>query len=270
MTGYRHPVVDGQTRDIDSGLKGRLTEVYFAALSSSQAAPLANRLGERATVIDPLFGRASGKVAVAAQLDAMSHWLAVRDASFERFAFVPGSDREVTEGWLLLTVEGERIRLPVAVVVEKRREREVEVRSYYSTARVRSGPVPPASPLVGGDPLSLPPPVAAHVEALVRGDVDAVVASFELGGTVRGPEGVTHAKLHGGGPLRGYYARLLAGGGVGIREHGRVDDGSTSVLEYTVVRIHGRDVAPQSGLAVYERGESGLLRTVRGYDDVSV
>jgi hypothetical protein len=50
----------------------------------------------------------------------------------------------------------------------------------------------------------------------------------------------------------------------------RADDGRTCALEYTVVRLHGSEIPPQAGLAVYERGESGLLRSVRLYDDVKV
>jgi hypothetical protein len=50
----------------------------------------------------------------------------------------------------------------------------------------------------------------------------------------------------------------------------RADDGTVCALEYTVVRVHGKTVAPQAGLAVYERGTSGLLRSVRVYQDVEV
>jgi hypothetical protein len=242
--------------------------VYFAALTSSLATQLTVRLGERATVVDPLFGHATGMAEVGARLESIATWMAAHEASFDRFSFVTGSDRDVTEGALALTVGGERVLLPVAVVAVKGREREVEVRTYYATRRVRSGPVPPRTPLVGDDFLALPPPVAAHVDAVARGDVPATVAAFEVGGTVRGADGITHAKVDAGGPLKAYYERLLAGGGTALRTHGRADDGSTSVLEYSVVRSHGKDVAPQPGLAVYERGDSGLLRTVRIYDDV--
>lgn len=96
----------------------------------------------------------------------------------------------------------------------------------------------------------------------------------ENGGTVRGSDGDTHAKLDGGGPLRAYYERLLcphgAPAGLTLTKNARADDGSTIALEYSLVRAHGRGMPSQVGLAVYERGESGLLRTVRIYDDVAV
>jgi hypothetical protein len=34
--------------------------------------------------------------------------------------------------------------------------------------------------------------------------------------------------------------------------------------------VHGKGVPPQAGLAVYERGESGLLRAARIYEDVHI
>jgi hypothetical protein len=262
-------MTDSYGRGTPSGLRGWLSEVYFPALVSLQASQLAQRLGDRASVDDAMFGRASGMPGVGAQLEEMSKWLSSRDPAFERFGFVMGSDRDVTEGSLALTIDGQRLLIPVAIVAERRREREVELRSFYATSRLRPQSGPRRGGLAADDQIVLPPPVAAHVDALRRADVDAIVASFEHGGTVRGADGETHAKLDEGGPLRDYYARLLAGGGgLEVVKSARADDGSTCALEYNVVRIPGRTIAPEPGLAVYERGESGLLRTVRVYDDI--
>jgi hypothetical protein len=261
-------MTDSYGRGIPSGLRGWLSEVYFPALVSLQASQLAQRLGDRATVDDALFGRATGMPDVGGLLEQMSNWLGTRDPSFERFGFVMGSDRDVTEGALALTINGQRLRVPVAVVAERRREREVELRSFYAAGRV-GRPAAKREALAADDQIVLPPPVAAHLDALTRGDVDAVVASFEHGGTVRGADGETRAKLDGGGPLREYYARLLgSGGGFEVVKSARADDGNTCALEYNVVRLPGGKISPEPGLAVYERGESGLLRTVRIYDDI--
>ena len=89
-----------------SGLHGRLSEVYFPALVAAQTAALAQRLGDRATIDDPLFGRASGMAEIAPRLAEIASWLAVHDAAFDNFGFVTGSDRDVTEGALALTVNG--------------------------------------------------------------------------------------------------------------------------------------------------------------------
>jgi hypothetical protein len=262
-------------RDGSPGLRGRLSEVYFPALVAAQTAALAQRLGDRATIDDPLFGRASGMAEIAPRLAEIASWLALHDAAFDHFGFVTGSDRDVTEGSLALTVNGARVRVPVGVVAERRREREVELRVYYATRALRKAHVPRRELLPGDDRTAVPPPIAAHLEALARGDIAGVVSSFERGATVRGADGETHAKLEpGGGPLGAYYDRLLGGEGgaesrgLQLLKNARADDGRTCALEYTVVRFRGVEVPAQAGLAVYERGESGLLRTVRVYDEL--
>ena len=261
-------MTDAYGRGSPSGLRGWLSEVYFPALVSLQASQLAQGLGDRATVDDAMFGHFTGMPGVGEGLEEMAKWLSTHDPAFERFGFVMGSDRDVTEGSLSITIEGHRLRIAVAVVAERRREREVALRSFYATSRMGPRTAPKRAPLTVDDQIVLPPPVAAHLDALARGDVDAVVASFEHGGTVRGADGETRAKLDGGGPLREYYARLLDGGGMEVVKSARADDGSTCALEYNVVRLPGRPTVPEPGLAIYERGESGLLRTVRIYDDI--
>jgi hypothetical protein len=255
-----------------SGLRGRLSEVYFPALVTAQAPALALRLGDRATIDDPLFGRSSGISELEMRLAEIAGWLSAHDATFDNFGFVTGSDRDVTEGTLTLTTSRGRVRVPVAVVAERRREREVAVRAYYATRGLRDLHSPRAELLPADDQAAVPPPVADHLDALSRGDVAAVVASFENGAIVRSGDGRTYPKLEpNGGPLATYYEQLLAGGGTGgsiqILKNARADDGRTCALEYTVIRFRGDDVAPQAGLAVYERGESGLLRSLRVYDD---
>ncbi len=266
---------DAPDRGAASGLRGWLSDVYLPALVSAQAEQLAVRLGDRATVDDPIFGRTNGMPALARYLEEVSGWLAKRAGAFDRVAFVTGSDRDVTEGTLALTVDGQQVKVPVAIVAERRPEREVALRLYYSTKPI-NGIHAVRSPLLPqNDEVAVPPPVAAHLEALARGDAAAVVASFEVSGTLRDSTGQTYANEAGGGALRAYYDRQLAGGGgapggIQVLKGARADDGRTCALEYTVVRVHGKNVAPQAGLAVYERGESGLLRAVRVYGDVYV
>ena len=50
-------------RGAPSGLRGWLSDLYFASLASQEEAQLdqlLKRLGERATIDDPIFGRTSG------------------------------------------------------------------------------------------------------------------------------------------------------------------------------------------------------------------
>ncbi len=264
-------MADAPVRDpaSTSGLRGWLSDVYWVALATGKVEALAQRLGDRATVDDPRFGRASGMPAVAARLEEMARWLRTYEAEFEKTAFTMGGDRDVTEGSLVLTHEGVRRKLPVAVVAERRREREVELRVYYSTGPVGEAHVTRAA-LLGATEVPLPPAVSSHLAALARGDVAALLATFETEGTLRDAVGQVHARE--GGELQRFYERLFAAAGSGgegleFRPTGRADDGRTCALEYTLARAKGKDVPPRAGLAVYERGETGLLRAARVYTE---
>lgn len=263
---------DAPERGAPSNVRGWLSEVFLPALVAAQGEQLARRLGNRSTVDDPMFGRSQGAAAVTRYLEQASEWLAKHDAAFDVLAFTTGSDRDVTEGALALTIEGKRLSVPVAVVAERRPEREVEIRLYYTTKPILGRGTVRAPLVPRDDELAVPPPVSAHLLTLARGDVDAAVASFEEGAVVRDPLGEQHEKSGQSASLRAFYEKLFSpsGGGamsVEFLKGARADDGRTCALEYTVARMHGKDVAPQPGLAVYERGESGLLRAARLYHD---
>jgi hypothetical protein len=259
-------------RGAPSSLRGWLSDVYLPALVVEQADQLALRLGDRATVDDPIFGRTSGMPALGRYLHEVAGWMVKRQASFDKLSFIMGSDRDVTEGLLGLTFDGRRVSVPVAIVAERRKEREVELRLYYSTKPI-NGTHAVRSPLLPqDDEIPVPPPVRAHLDALAKGDVAGIVASFEIGGLVRDPAGDAYKREEAGGPLKGFYERLFAAGagGIEVLNGGRADDGSSCALEYTIVKVQGKAVPPQAGLAVYERGESGLLKAARVYEDVEI
>ena len=180
------------------------------ALVSAQADQLVRRLGDRATVDDPIFGRTTGMPALARYLEEVSAWLGKHDGAFDKVAFVTGSDRDVTEGTLSLTFEGRRVRVPLAVVAERRPEREVEMRLYYSTKPIKGTRAVRSPLLPKDDEVAVPVQVAAQLDALSRADVDAVLASFEDGARLRDAAGETHVKSTEGGPLRVYYEKLCA------------------------------------------------------------
>lgn len=267
-----------QNRSDDGGgpsaLRGWLSDVFLPALVDRaqlnvSREGLARRLGQRAAVDDPLFGRAEGLPSLEARIAELSDWLLERNCAYERRRFTTGVDRDITEGVLSLTLESKTLELPVAVVAEKRRSREVEVRLYFATRAVIDGSPRPRGALVAGNPeLPLPTAVVAFLDGLCRGDVEEVLRAFEPDGVVRESRGVSHK---GTESLREFVEKLLAGGAFGGTDWvrgGAADDGRTCGLEYTLTRTCGRDVEPQAGLALFERGDSGLVRSLRLYDDV--
>jgi hypothetical protein len=233
---------------------------------------LATRLGAKATVDDPLHGRASGTDGIGGLLNRTADWLAKHAGSYERLAFTTGTDRDVTEGTLALTFETKTLDLPIAVVAERRRSREVELRIYYATQSVANERKKRAPLVAPSADVIVPPPVASFLDALATGNVKGCVAAFAHDGAVRDARGLQHGQKDGA--LEAFIDGLVAGGAFGagleLERGGEADDGRTCALEYTLIKARGRDVDPQPGLMLFERGESGLLSAVRIYGDLEV
>jgi hypothetical protein len=63
---------------------------------------------------------------------------------------------------------------------------------------------------------------------------------------------------------------ILGGGGIRFEHCTVTDDGVVAAIEFNAVQFGAHHPQPQAGLAVYERGPSGLLHAARIYDDVNV
>src|SRR5580704_6431605 len=115
-----------------SSLRGRLCEVFFSAVLTEMIDPLMHRLGDKAELDDPVFGAASNLDPLRARLGEWKKFLHERDATYDRTITIVGADRDVTEGTLELRSSvdagGKHITLPIAVLMERRREREVALR----------------------------------------------------------------------------------------------------------------------------------------------
>jgi hypothetical protein len=267
----------GPDRGPPSALRGWLSDIYFPALlevsmRDKAIESLAGRLGTKAVLDDPFHGRASGLPGITEHLKRTADWLTQHAASYERIGFTTGTDRDVTEGTLALTFESKTVDLPVAVVAERRRSREVELRIYFATQSF-AGEKRKRPPLVTADAeLPLPVPIGDFVDALAKGDTKAILATFEHDGALRDARGLQHGRKEEA--LVAFFDGLVAGGAFGagleLERGGAVDDGRTCALEYTLVRARGRDTEPQPGLMMFERGDSGLLSAVRVYGDLEV
>jgi hypothetical protein len=94
------------------------------------------------------------------------------------------------------------------------------------------------------------------------------VATFEPDAYARQPSGGPY--IHPGTEgLRAFYEHMFSNeGGVGLEHCAMVDTGAACALEYNVVRWGKTELAPEAGVAVYARGQSGRLSAARIYDDV--
>jgi len=252
-----------------SRLRGKLSEVYFPALIGEASQELAIRLGARATTYEPLFGAAAGLSEIQTKLTALSKWLVEAGATYTHDRTLMGVDRDVTEGILAVRSAGRHLDIPIAVVVERRRAREVDLRVYHATQALDRWQAvrPPRLPLEQEPTVAAD--VGSHLSALRMGDADALVSGFESAGTLRDGAGKIHTRE--GGQLQAFYVGLLQ------NAHGAndwvplvrrsADDGQTCAIEYETEKVRGGETSPKEGLMVFERGDSALFRGIRIYDE---
>jgi hypothetical protein len=250
-----------------TSLRGWLSEVYFSALLDGALDSLAARLGARAVVDDPLFGRATGAPAITRQLEQTAEWLKTHGARLTRGMVVSGVDRDFAEGTLNLMLGDRALELPVVALAERRRGREVELRAYYAVELVTGKRADRPGIVTATGDATVPELVSRVLDALASNDLDTAIACFEKEGTFREATGRAHAQS--GGELRRHLERYAQGGFV-VDVGGTADDGRACAVELSLVKIGGRDAGRQPGLFVFERGENGGLHAVRAYDDYDV
>ena len=200
-------------------------------------------------------------------------WLRERDAVVETVALTPTTTRTVEEIVLRLLADDEggggRVELPVAIVSDRNPDGTLKsVRVYHSMWPLTGGHRV-REPLLPKDPnLVVPDVVGEYQRALVAGDLEAVLATYEEDAYAREPSGGEYV-YRGKEKLREVYSAQFANGGGIPLEHCTVtDDGVRCAVEYNCVRWGVTEIPPQAGVAVYERGSSGRLAGGRIYDDV--
>jgi len=231
-----------------SSLRGRLCEVFFSALVAEMTEPLLRRLGNKATVDDPVFGPTAGPESLHGRLAAWLGLLNEHDSQYERTTTVVGADRDVTEGLFELRADGHHTMVPVAVLMERKREREVALRIYLGASalgtKAAKGPKPTAQEAV------VPSFAGEVLDALASGNASRVAAAFEQDGSLRDAAGVEH----------GRDAILRAIGQRTFHVEGVADDGRTCAVEASL--------GDRLALFVFQRGDSGLVRSLRLYSEL--
>jgi hypothetical protein len=240
---------------------------YFAGLMAGEPDALIRSFAGEPELHHPVRGRVKGARAFAAFVSETHAWLEQCNASVEDIDHVVTEGRGFEEVVLHLDGPSGRVALPVAVVADRRSDKRIhELRVYYSTWPL-TGRSASRPPLLQPDPeLRQPEVVAEHHHALVAGDVDAILATFEPDGYARAPAGEQY--LHSGSDrLREFYRQWLSNGsGVSLEHCALTDGGHACAVEYNVVRRGRPGLPPEAGLAVYVRGTSGKLSAARIYD----
>ena len=243
---------------------------YYEGIMAEEPDALIRSFASEPRVNDPRSGHVEGRREFRAFVMGTAAWLRERDAVVENVALTRTPTRTVEEVVLhLLADDGGRVELPVAVVSDRNPDRTLKTIRVYHSMWPLTGRHTVRPPLLPEDPtLHAGGSPGDYQRALAQGDLAGIVGTFEPDGYAREPSG--GAYLHrGAGALRGVYAHLFAnGGGIPLEHCTLTDDGVRCAIEYNCVRWGVTDIPPQSGVAVYERGGSGLLVAARIYDDV--
>lgn len=241
---------------------------YFAGLMAGEMDALISSFAGEPELHHPVRGRVKGARAFAAFVAESNAWLERREISIEDVDVVITEHRGVEEVVVHVAGESGQVDLPVAIVADRRRDRQIEeLRIYFSTWPL-TGRHANRPPLLQRDPeLHDPGVVGEYQRALAAGDLDAIMASFEHDAYAREPAGrqYTHRGPEG---LREFYALLFSNdGGIPLEHCALTDDGRACAIEYNVVRWGRTELPPEAGIAVYVRGEKGKLAAARVYDD---
>jgi ketosteroid isomerase-like protein len=240
---------------------------YFTALNDGDTQALETVWPGEVVVYDPRAGEVRGHRQLRRFVTRNESWLAERHARIETVAATRVGGRAVVELLAHLVHDGRDVVWPVAVVAESPDDRSVVFRTYCSQWPV-DGQRHVRPPILGPGSAHPGDVVGRYQAALDAGDTDAIVRAFAPDGYLREPIGPPYTH-RGTDELRSYFTMCFSdGGGIGLQNCAVTDDGVRCAVEYNCVRWGSRDLPPQAGIAVYERGPDGLLAAARVYDDI--
>ena len=243
-------------------------ENFLRLLAAADAGAIEDLLGEGASIQQPLWGAARGAGEIQVMVSRAGGWLTDRRAVVAHSATTDGADRVVAEQVLRLVIDGRSVVLPIAVVADGRAGAPIAIRTYHSSWPL-SNTHAVRLPLLSRDPsIVVPDVVGAYQVSLAAGDLEGILAAFEDDAYAREPSGGEYV-YRGKARLRQIYTMLFLTGGIPLEHCTLIDDGVRCAIEYNCSRFGKMQIVPQAGVAVYERGETGLLAAARIYDDVN-
>ncbi|HVC42131.1 MAG TPA: nuclear transport factor 2 family protein [Candidatus Saccharimonadales bacterium] len=219
----------------------------------------------------PSAGRISSAANFILWVDQTRTWLADSAAVVRPvYLSVEPGGRSFEEVAIDLTLDGERVECPVAIVTDRAPDKRIRaIRVYHSMWPLTHGheirgPLLPSAP-----DLAVPDVVGEYQRALAAADLEGVVALYEETAYMREPAGGEYV-YEGRDAIRHIYSLAFAdGAGISLEHCSLTDDGVAVALEYNC-GLWGRTPIPlQAGVAVYQRGATGRLAAARIYDDVA-
>lgn len=240
---------------------------FFSLIRTGKSIALMAFLSDGLTIDDPLLGKFIGVESAEMYLRGERIWLSGYEAGIESLSSITGPSGMVIEYAFHMTVNDERIELPVALAADTDGERVTSIRIYYSTWPLTGKHSTRAPILKGRKNVQLPDIIEKYMNSIRGTDVPAVLELFESDGYVREPSGpgFVHRGLD---ELRNFYTNAIGGGGIPLTHCNAVSDGITTAVEYFFDEWNGVTFPPQAGVAVYETGKNGKIKAARIYDDV--
>ena len=244
----------------------RIVENYYANVIANRFDDVIGMFSGEPSIDTPLQGSMRGREPFAAYLQKERAWLIERQPGAEVLSTVTTDSLIVAEYVIFLSRDGAQIELPVAAVAVREGARVSTVRVYHTTWTI-SGMHTIRDPLIRPATVQLPAIVDRYMDALAKGDQEALLLLFTEDAYVREPSG---SKYRHEGPegRRRFYRAALAAGGISLQHCTAAFDGRLCAVEYVCDRWGGTDLDPQPGVAIYEIDPSGLISAVRIYDDV--
>jgi hypothetical protein len=238
---------------------------YLAALTGGDTHDLETTWPGHISVFDPYAGEVRTHKGLRQLAMRTQDWSADHLVGTDAVASIAVDGRAVVEVLAHLTRDAD-VLWPLAVVAESPDDRSVVLRTYCSQRPV-TGRRPVREPILEATDDPLGGIVGRYHAALEAGDADAIVATFAPDGYLREPIG-PQMFHRGADELHAFFAECFRTGGIGARQCTVTDDGVRCAVEYNYVRWGARDLPPQAGIAVFERGADGLLTAARLYDDL--
>jgi hypothetical protein len=246
------------------------TESYIHSVLGGDTDRVLALFAAEPSIHDPMAGSAIGRIAVSDLVTNRHNWLATYQVRVEHLRTTQDAERTVAEFLLHLVLDGEPYPLPYAVVGEHASGKHLQqIRVYHSMWPLIGAHEIRGAILPEREDLELKDVIAKYQKALAEGDVAAIVETFEPDGYFREPAGGPHFH-RGKAQVAEFMTMILAPGGIPLEHCTVTDDGVACAIEFNAVAFGPHVLVPQAGVAVYERGTSGLLHAARIYDDVNV